>query len=92
MYANDSGELQYTLNNEDKKMTYTTNELTGWKIAGTMYMDEIKDASKSVLTTGMIVLIASIVAGGILILFIVRSITKPLKRLVQSSKTISRGI
>lgn len=91
MYANDSGELQYTLNNEDKKMTYTTNELTGWKIAGTMYMDEIKDASKSVLTTGMIVLIASIVAGGILILFIVRSITKPLKRLVQSSKTISRG-
>ncbi|KIU05300.1 methyl-accepting chemotaxis protein McpB [Bacillus subtilis] len=47
-----------------------------------MYMDEIKDASKSVLTTGMIVLIASIVAGGILILFIVRSITKPLKRLI----------
>lgn len=63
-------------------MTYTTNELTGWKIAGTMYMDEIKDALKSVLTTGMIVLIASIVAGGILILFIVRSITKPLKRLI----------
>ncbi|MCY8194032.1 HAMP domain-containing protein, partial [Bacillus spizizenii] len=55
------------------------------------YMDEIKDASKSVLITGMIVLIASIVAGGFLILFIVRSITIPLKRLVQSSKTISSG-
>lgn len=91
MYANDSGELQYTLNNEDKKMTYTTNELTGWKIAGTMYMDEIKDASKSVLTTGMIVLSASIVAGGILILFIVRSITKPLKNVLFNHRKRSAG-
>ncbi|MCY8317720.1 methyl-accepting chemotaxis protein [Bacillus vallismortis] len=91
MYADNSGDFKYTLNNEDKKMSYTTNELTGWKIAGTMYMDEIKDASKSVLITGMIVLIASIAIGGVLILFIVRSITKPLKRLVQSSKTISSG-
>ncbi|MGF7533985.1 methyl-accepting chemotaxis protein [Bacillus mexicanus] len=92
MYADDSGKLQYTSSdNQNKKMTYTTNELTGWKIAGTMYTSEIKDASKSVLITGIIVLIASIAVGGVLILFIVRSITKPLKRLVHSSKTISRG-
>ena len=72
-------------------MAFTTNKLTGWKIEGSMELNEIKDASQPVLTMGMIVLAASIIIGGILILLIVRSITSPLKRLVRSSKQISGG-
>ncbi|MCC9024187.1 methyl-accepting chemotaxis protein TlpB [Bacillus nakamurai] len=91
VYSNNSGIISYKLNNQDKKMAFTTNKLTGWKIAGSMELNEIKDASKPVLTMGMIVLGASVIIGGILILLIVRSITTPLKRLVRSSKQISGG-
>jgi methyl-accepting chemotaxis protein len=91
MYDNDSGQVQYSMKNEDKKMAFTTNKLTGWKIAGTMYKSEIEEASQPVLNMGMIVLAASILIGGILIIFIVGSITRPLKRLVQSSQKISSG-
>lgn len=44
-------------------MAFTTNKLTGWKIEGSMELNEIKDASQPVLTMGMIVLAASIIIG-----------------------------
>nr|MDH3098746.1 methyl-accepting chemotaxis protein [Bacillus velezensis] len=91
VYSKDNGIISYKLDDQNKKMAFTTNKLTGWKIEGSMELNEIKDASQPVLTMGMIVLARSIIIGGILILLIVRSITSPLKRLVRSSKQISGG-
>ncbi|XYJ23796.1 methyl-accepting chemotaxis protein [Bacillus velezensis] len=72
-------------------MAYVTNEATGWKISGTMSVDEIKDAARPVLTLAVIILAIAIAAGMIFIYFVIRSITKPLKRLVASAEKISSG-
>lgn len=61
-------------------MAFTTNKLTGWKIAGTMFSDEITNATKPVLYMALIVFSGALVLGGVLIFFIVRAISKPLNQ------------
>ncbi len=72
-------------------MAFTTNKLTGWKIGGTMFTDEISEAAQPVFHMAIIILAAAIVLGGILIYFIIRGISKPLSELVSSAKSISGG-
>lgn len=66
---------------QQKKMAFTTNKLTGWKIAGTFFVSEIHDAASPVMKMALIILAVSLIVGGILIVFIIRSIAKPLKNL-----------
>ncbi|QIW82260.1 methyl-accepting chemotaxis protein [Bacillus tequilensis] len=87
----DKGDYQYEKDGESKKLAFDTNKLTGWKIAGTMSLDEIHDAAQPVLHLALIVLAAAIIIGIIVMTLIIRSITLPLKQLVGSSKRISEG-
>lgn len=89
LYSGEKGDFEYTLNGKAKKMAYVTNKATGWKISGTMSVDEIKDAARPVLTIAVIILAIAVAAGMIFIYFVIRSITKPLKRLVASAERIS---
>lgn len=89
--AADKGDFQYTMDGDKKKMAFDTNKLTGWKIGGTMYLDEIHEAAQPVLHLALIVLAAAIIIGIIVMTLIIRSITTPLKQLVGSSKRISEG-
>ncbi|WP_459213444.1 methyl-accepting chemotaxis protein [Bacillus spizizenii] len=91
MLNDDKGDFQYTLDGDKKKMAFDTNKLTGWKIGGTMYLDEIHEAAKPVLHIALIVLATAIIIGIIVMTLIIRSITTPLKQLVGSSKRISEG-
>ncbi|MCM3106014.1 methyl-accepting chemotaxis protein [Bacillus velezensis] len=91
LFSGQKGDFEYTLNGKAKKMAYVTNEATGWKISGTMSVEEIKDAARPVLTLAVIILAIAIAAGMIFIYFVIRSITKPLKRLVASAEKISSG-
>ncbi|WP_416655521.1 methyl-accepting chemotaxis protein [Bacillus amyloliquefaciens] len=91
LYSGEKGDFEYTLNGKAKKMAYVTNKATGWKISGTMSVDEIKDAARPVLTIAVIILAIAVAAGMIFIYFVIRSITKPLKRLVASAERISSG-
>ncbi|MCY9192457.1 methyl-accepting chemotaxis protein [Bacillus spizizenii] len=91
MLNDDKGDFQYTLDGDKKKMAFDTNKLTGWKIGGTMYLDEIHEAAQPVLHIALIVLAAAIIIGSIVMTLIIRSITTPLKQLVGSSKRISEG-
>ncbi|MEK3888308.1 methyl-accepting chemotaxis protein [Bacillus sp. FSL K6-3431] len=86
-----SGKIDYTLDGEQKKLAFTTNELTGWKIVGTMFQDEIDKAVKPILNTTLIVIIVSLIIGGLLILFIIRSIIKPINELVGAADKMSQG-
>ncbi|MEC3606132.1 methyl-accepting chemotaxis protein [Bacillus glycinifermentans] len=90
MYAKDEGIAKFNLDG-DKQMAFATNKLTGWKIGGTMYTNEIEEASQPVLHAALITLAVSIAAGIILMFFIIRSITGPLSELVSSAKSISGG-
>ena len=91
MYGKEKGMFTYNDQDQEMQTVYTTNKLTGWKIGGTMFTDEITDAAQPVFNMAAIVLAAAIVLGGILVYFIVRAISKPLNQLVSSAKSISNG-
>ena len=57
-----------------------------------MYATEVIEAAQPVFYNMLIVMLISLVVGGVLIYFVTLSITKPLKRLVITSKEISEGI
>ncbi|ARC67777.1 methyl-accepting chemotaxis protein TlpB [Bacillus licheniformis] len=91
LFSKEKGDFKYNFENKEKRMAFITNKKTGWKIGGTMFQDEIKVAASPVLNTAIYTLIGSIVVGGIIVYLIVRSINKPLKKLVSSAKCISEG-
>ncbi|AMQ68867.1 methyl-accepting chemotaxis protein [Bacillus velezensis] len=91
LFTSKKGDFQYKYDGQEKKMAYDTNGLTGWKITGTMYLDEIHEAALPILHLSLLVLVLAIVIGTIVMVLIIRSITKPLKQLVTSSKQISEG-
>jgi methyl-accepting chemotaxis protein len=91
LYKTQSGEFDYTFKKDSKKMSFLTNELTGWKVAGTMYSSESKESASSILNTTLLVLAISLVIGGLLIYFIIKSIINPLNSLRNSAIRISEG-
>lgn len=91
IYKNKEGSVSYTLKGTDKKVAYVTNELTGWKIGGTMLVSEVEEAAKPVFNTAIIVFSVTLIVAGTLIFFIVRSISKRLSNLARFSKKVSEG-
>ncbi|MCC9024190.1 methyl-accepting chemotaxis protein [Bacillus nakamurai] len=91
VFSKTSGTFEYTFEGQQKKMAFTTNKLTGWKIAGTFFVSEIHEAAAPVMKMALIILAVSLIVGGILIFYIIRSISRPLKKLVSTSAKISEG-
>lgn len=84
-------ENEGTLKMPDRQVRYMTNELTGWKVLGTMFTAEARQAAASILTTIIVIAIISIVAGSVFVLFMVRSIVRPIKELQVNALKISEG-
>ena len=40
MYEQEQGAFDYTMEGNEQFLTYMTNELTGWKIGGTLFKAE----------------------------------------------------
>ncbi|MHA4136074.1 methyl-accepting chemotaxis protein [Bacillus cereus] len=91
LYKQEAGDFYYSLDGEDRNITFKTNKKTGWKIAGIMPSKEIIEAANPIFYKTITVIGISLVIGGILIYFIIVSIISPLKQLVISSKKISEG-
>ncbi|WP_245890177.1 methyl-accepting chemotaxis protein [Rummeliibacillus pycnus] len=75
----------------DQKILYLTNNETGWKIIGTTFKSEATKDAAATLDIELIVEIIFIVIGCILILFIVRSIIKPIDKLKESAHRMGEG-
>ncbi|WP_331435147.1 cache domain-containing protein [Bacillus sp. SA1-12] len=75
LYNDSAGHLNYKLDGKSKVMFFSSNDLTGWKVAGTMYTEEINDSAKSILQTTLIVIAIAIVIGAAIVYFIIHSIT-----------------
>lgn len=73
------------------KVSFVTNELTGWKIAGAFPQKEIDDAIRPIFKTTVIVNSSAILVGGVLIYFFLRSIMRPLRRIHTAVDRISQG-
>jgi len=91
MYKEKEGEIAFTEDQQERIAIYESDEKTGWKIAGIMNQSEIANASSAIFSTTTIVLIASLIIGGALIIYIIRSIILPLKLLATSAERISEG-
>ncbi|AWE06067.1 hypothetical protein DCE79_00970 [Lysinibacillus sp. 2017] len=72
-------------------MFVATNELTGWKIGGTLFVSEIHEATNPILKTTLYVVITSLVILGVFLIIIIRSITKPLKEISDAAVVMSSG-
>lgn len=91
LYKKDSGILIYNLDGQKKGAGFYTNQLTGWKIVGTMVATEADQASRPILDRMLLVLIVSMLVGAVLIYLIIRSIHRPIARLVAASQKVSQG-
>ncbi|GAB0169347.1 methyl-accepting chemotaxis protein [Lysinibacillus sp. CTST325] len=91
MYESKSGTFEYVFEGEDRILFYTTNELTNWKITGTIFSKEIDKSASSILNHTLLVLIIAIVISTIVFYFVMKGIIKPIKSLKDSAVTISKG-
>ncbi|WP_413382634.1 methyl-accepting chemotaxis protein [Alkalihalobacillus sp. 1P02AB] len=91
MYQEASGEFEFSYEQQNLWLIYETNEITGWKVAGVVDNQEIASLSRPILYRTLLVLIPSIILGGVLVVFLILNITKPLFRLRDSAAKISKG-
>ncbi|WP_158289699.1 methyl-accepting chemotaxis protein [Paenibacillus flagellatus] len=87
----DAGVVEYVLNGNAKRAAYATNPTTGWKIVGTMEVREVGIATAPILHNTVIVIVSALSVGAVLIFFIIRSITSPLRQLTEASARVSGG-
>ena len=87
VFSKSSGQTDY----KDQKILYQTNNETGWKIVGTTFKSEATKDAEATLNIELIVEIIFIVIGSILILFIVRSIIKPIDKLKANAHRLGAG-
>ncbi|MDQ0495468.1 methyl-accepting chemotaxis protein [Paenibacillus brasilensis] len=91
LFASKEGSFNYNLNGVAKNLIFKTNTLTGWKIAGTIDKSETSASAKPILITTIIVLVISAIIIGMLALWLISSILKPIQRLRNSMEVISQG-
>ncbi len=92
LYQSMTGSFSYNLNGEPKSMSYTTNGLTGWKIAGTMLNKEITESVQPIFLTTVVTIIACLLIGGCLVAFNLKSLIGSIKELRRQAVTISNGV
>ncbi|MEC1177868.1 methyl-accepting chemotaxis protein [Metasolibacillus meyeri] len=87
VYAQDMGIVK----ERERYILFSTNELTGWKVLGTMFTVEAKESAAKTLTTIIIIVALAIIIGGGFVLLMVRSIVSPIKELQANALKISEG-
>ncbi|KRG16485.1 chemotaxis protein [Virgibacillus soli] len=88
---NQTGHFSFTTDGDKRKLAFATSEVTGWKVIGTMYQDEVDQAVEPIFRTTVLVILISVILSAIAIIFIIRSIYKPIKTLVTAATEISQG-
>ncbi|ADC49235.1 methyl-accepting chemotaxis protein [Alkalihalophilus pseudofirmus OF4] len=91
LYTQEIGEFPYELNGDSKHMVFVTNDMTGWKVAGNMYEEEVDEAAFPIFLTTIGVIAMALVVGGVSVYFVILSIIKPIRKLTDSAVTVSKG-
>lgn len=92
IYEDKQGNVSYTEQDDKKNLIFATNEKTGWKVVGVMFDEEITQAASPVFYKTLIVIAIAIAFGSVLIYFITKSITRPLRKIAESAYKISKEI
>lgn len=91
IYAKQEGELSSIYNNEERIMSFVTNDLTGWKLVGSVTATEINQSAVSILQRTAIIVIISMVVGIAVVLIVTRSIVAPINRMKEQAIAVSEG-
>lgn len=91
LYGNNQGTFKYSYDGKQKIMSYYTNELSGWKIAGTIENSEIEKAVNPIFRHTVIVNIVAVIFGALLVYIAVDSVIKPIRRIKENAVKISKG-
>lgn len=91
MFEEDQGTFDYVYKGTHKKMMFTVNELTGWRIGGTISVDEVTSATSGIRNTALLVIIVSVLLALIMIYFNIQSILRPLLQLRKATAVIAKG-
>ncbi|PWW42359.1 MULTISPECIES: methyl-accepting chemotaxis protein [Paenibacillus] len=91
MYKKNQGTVKYTYDGQELEAVFYTNPETGWKIVGEMVPSEAADAVRPILIRAYTLVGASLIIGIILLVFIIRSIHRPLLQLTQAASKVSAG-
>ncbi len=91
MKEKSSGTVDYTVSGEKRFSVFSTSKKTGWIFIGDLSFNETKDATSGIwhqtLISSIIAAILAIIFG----MFMSKSITKPLKTIVEETKLIGAG-
>ncbi|WP_067929524.1 methyl-accepting chemotaxis protein, partial [Alicyclobacillus shizuokensis] len=91
LFADKTGQFDLSLNGESQHIEFTTNALTGWKVAAVILPSEYSAATAPIQNATIYVIVITLVLGFILMFFVVRSITEPLSELVKVARQIGGG-
>lgn len=91
LYEKADDRFLYEHQGEDWQISYITNELTGWKIVGLMFTDEVSELVTHIRNTMLWLLGSSLVVGLILAMWNIRSVIAPVRKLREATEVISGG-
>ena len=91
LYAKESGQIELDYDGDHRIMAFVTNELTGWKLAGSVASSEITAAAMPILTRTVLIIGIAFIVGAVSVFFIIKSIIAPIIRLKEQAITVSEG-
>ncbi|WP_052092361.1 methyl-accepting chemotaxis protein [Paenibacillus sp. FSL H7-0357] len=91
MFEGEAGSFDYVYKDTARKLTFMVNELTGWRIGGTISKQEVADATADIRDKVVLVIAVSVLLALVLIYFNVSSIVRPLIRLRKATAAIAKG-
>jgi methyl-accepting chemotaxis protein len=86
-----NGYIRYPWEGRDKVVAYTYYEPYDWIIASGSYLAEFEGPLEAIKNAIIVSVILSAIIGGMIALILARSITGPLKRVVEMISELSRG-
>ncbi|WP_426333936.1 methyl-accepting chemotaxis protein [Paenibacillus silvae] len=91
MYTKERGTVKYTYDGQAMEAVFYTNPATGWKIVGEMIPSEAAEAVQPILIRTITLVGSAVIVGLILLIFIIRSIHRPLQQITQAAAQVSAG-
>ncbi|MGF7048027.1 methyl-accepting chemotaxis protein [Paenibacillus sp. DS2015] len=91
IHTTKSGILKTTVNGKEAKLIYTTNELTGWKIAGVLYDSELDELKGPIIMNTMMTIGGSLLLLVIILYFVNRFFIKPIKQITHVAMKMATG-
>ncbi|ATF11733.1 methyl-accepting chemotaxis protein [Brevibacillus brevis X23] len=92
MYEGASGDFRYDEQGNEQEVHYTTNELTGWKIAGKLDRSEIQNSVQPIFTFTYATIAICLIVGGLIVTVVLRSLIRSIQAVKVHAVKVSEGI